>query len=72
MLAIDEAFKETNWTCSDITNGPGDDYCDTAYRSGDAYCDTCLRCMKVKLLKLSRLLSDADLKRVYGMPINLS
>jgi hypothetical protein len=72
MLAIHEGYKETNWTCGDITNGPGDDYCETAYRSGDAYCDTCLRNMKVKLLKLSRLLSDADMKRVYvGNPINL-
>ena len=65
MVAKGEGLKETHWACGHVQPaGPGEEYAATDP------CDMCLLDLKVKLLKLSRLLSDKDLKRVYiGPPI---
>ena len=64
MIAKGEALKTTRWACGHVQPaGPGDEY------AGADPCDTCLLEMKVKLLKLSRLLSDKDMRAVYGTPI---
>ena len=65
MIARGEGLKETHWACGHLQlNGPGEQY------AGHDPCDMCLRDLKLKLLKLSRLLSYEDLKRIYiGLPV---
>jgi hypothetical protein len=63
MLAKGEEPKKTQRAC-----GHEGFYLGGEYREADQ-CDICLLEMKVKLLKLSRLLSDEDMRAVYSTPI---
>jgi hypothetical protein len=63
MIIKGEELQTTHWTCGHKGMGPGDEHV------GPDPCDTCLRDMKLKLLKLSRLLSDKDLLTVYSSPV---
>jgi hypothetical protein len=62
MIIKGEELKKTRWICGHEGMGPGDEYV------GRDPCDTCLLDMKLKLLKLSRLLNDKDLRTAYTKP----
>ena len=66
MIAKGEELPMTHWTCGHQGPGPGDEYV------GPDVCDTCLLDMKLQLLKLSRLLSDKDLRTAYKTRIFLT
>ncbi len=63
MIIKGEELQTTHWACGHEGMGPGDEHV------GPDPCDTCLRDIKLKLLKLSELLSDKDLLTVYSSPV---
>lgn len=64
-VARGKELETTHWLCGHVGPGPVDE------RVGPSYCETCLLEMKLRLLKLSRLLSDKDLRRAYKSRILL-